>query len=139
MLYNQLSSVLVCSFWVDGCKDRKNMEYTTKPHLQSLQKDNRKTIILFHLTIPKITSGVMVISVTAQRPAPMYMKCQNGTSNSHFFSFVNFRYARLRLEIIRVFRLFPCEFIEKLYFCSSFAPIRWRLNITFGCVGQKQH
>ncbi len=42
MLYNQLSSVLVCSFWVDGCKDRKNMEYTTKPHLQSLQKITTK-------------------------------------------------------------------------------------------------
>jgi len=49
------------------------------------QKDNIKTKIHFHFTIPKITSGAMVISVTAQRPAPMYMKCHFGTSNSHFF------------------------------------------------------
>ena len=67
MLFNQLSSVLVCSFWVDGCKDRKNMEYINKPHLQSLQKDNHKTKTSFHLTIPKITSDAMVISATAQR------------------------------------------------------------------------
>ena len=37
MLYNQLSSVLVCSFWVDGCKDRKNMKYINKSNFQSLQ------------------------------------------------------------------------------------------------------
>ena len=37
MLFDQLSSVLVCSFWVDGCKDRKNMEYINKSNFQSLQ------------------------------------------------------------------------------------------------------
>ena len=30
------------------------------------------------------------------------------------FSFVKFRYTRLRFELIRVFRPSPCEFIEKL-------------------------
>ena len=44
-----------------------------------------KTGISFHLTIPKITSGAMVISVKAQKHAPMCMKCQNGTSNSLVF------------------------------------------------------
>jgi hypothetical protein len=52
------------------------------PILWMLLQQNKTSI---HLTIPKITSGAMVISVTAQRPAPMYMKCQNGTSNSHVF------------------------------------------------------
>jgi hypothetical protein len=49
------------------------------------QKDSIKTKIHFHLTIPKITSGAMVISVMAQRPAQMCMKCHFGTSNSHVF------------------------------------------------------
>ena len=39
----------------------------------------------------------------------------------------------------RKFTFPPCEFMEKLYFCIGFAPVRWRLNITFGCVGQKQY
>jgi hypothetical protein len=30
------------------------------------------------------------------------------------FSFVKFHYARLRFELIRVFRLSPCKFMEKL-------------------------
>jgi hypothetical protein len=49
------------------------------------QKDNIKIKSHFHFTIPKITTGAMVISVTAQRPAPMCMKCQFGTSNSYVF------------------------------------------------------
>ena len=88
MLFNQLSYVLVCSFWIDEGKDRQTLENveqkSSKPYRQlalcgsgdcfcsekngkKYQKDNIKTIIHFYLTIPKITSGAMVISVTAQR------------------------------------------------------------------------
>jgi hypothetical protein len=63
----------------------ENKDNNIKPHLQSLQKDNHKTKTSFHLTIPKITSGAMAISVTAQRPAPICLKCHFGTSNSHVF------------------------------------------------------
>ena len=70
--------------------------------------------IHFYLTIPKITSGAMAISVTAQRLAPTCMKCQIWHFKLLCFSFVKFLYARLRFELIRVFRLSPCKFIEKL-------------------------
>jgi hypothetical protein len=42
MLFNQLSSVLVCSFWVDEGKDRETLEYdeqkSSKPYRQMALK-----------------------------------------------------------------------------------------------------
>ena len=84
--------MLVCSFWVDEGKDRQTLENveqkSSKPYRQlalkgwerlilwkksgkKYEKDNSIITPFFYFTIPKITSGVMVISVTAQRPAPM--------------------------------------------------------------------
>ena len=44
MLFNQLSSVLVCSFWVDEGKDRQTLENveqkSSKPYRQLTLKDS---------------------------------------------------------------------------------------------------
>ena len=134
MLFNQLSSVLVCSFWVDEGKDRQTLENveqkSSKPYRQMALSGSGGTVFAEKMekSIKKITSN--------KKPFSPHHPPNHFRRNGHFsdgtkactyvhevpiwhfkllcFSFVKFHYARLRFKLIRVFRLSPCKFMEKL-------------------------
>lgn len=134
MLYNQLSSVLVCSFWVDEGKDRQTLENveqkSSNPYRQLALKSSGDCFCSEKMgkSIKKITSNKKPFS---PHHPPNHLGRDghfgDGTKACtdvhevpiwHFkllcFSFVKFHYARLRFKLIRVFRLSPCKFMEKL-------------------------
>ena len=132
MLYNQLSSVLVCSFWVDEGKDRQTLENveqkSSNPYRQLALKGSGDCFCSEKM-------GKSIKNITSKNPFSPHHPQNHLRRHGHFsdgakactdvhevpiwhfkllcFSFVKFHYARLRFKLIRVFRLSPCKFMEK--------------------------